>query len=377
MQHLDEGTIHAWLDGELPPEQAADVERHARTCAECAALVADARGLIAGAARIVSALDDVPAGVIPPSRSQTATRSLWRTLRLTPFRAALAASLMLAVASMLVVRHAPQSASVDVAPVASPAPARGTVPASVTSSLDRIDKSAIAAPRGLPRVAAPTSAARRPAAAAPTPEVAPMKTLAQNPAEPKAAAVSDSSKSRADAKDRVGELRASAYPSAQTPMNQAVTAGAAPVANAANATERDVARREAAPVEPITVVTSADDRPIEAPGCYQIVRDSVGALPQIPQRFSLEFAEESGVRQNVVRAVNAAGQRDSVLAGVTWRLVPGSTRLVSFVNESRPPVMMLKSQAFAPAARSAARGDVAGMTSKVSALPRISRLDCR
>src|SRR5262249_3633947 len=65
MQHIDEGTVHAWLDGALPAAEAAAVERHARDCAQCAALVADARGLIAGAARIISALDDVPGGVIP------------------------------------------------------------------------------------------------------------------------------------------------------------------------------------------------------------------------------------------------------------------------------------------------------------------------
>jgi anti-sigma factor RsiW len=29
MQHPDEGTIHAWLDGALSPEEAARVEAHA------------------------------------------------------------------------------------------------------------------------------------------------------------------------------------------------------------------------------------------------------------------------------------------------------------------------------------------------------------
>ena len=65
MQHLDEGTIHAWLDGALPAAEGAAVEAHAADCAECAALVAEARGLIARASGILTALDDVPAGVIP------------------------------------------------------------------------------------------------------------------------------------------------------------------------------------------------------------------------------------------------------------------------------------------------------------------------
>jgi len=65
MQHLDEGTIHAWLDGALPPLDAEQVAKHAAECASCAAAVAEARGIIAGSARIVSALDVVPGGVIP------------------------------------------------------------------------------------------------------------------------------------------------------------------------------------------------------------------------------------------------------------------------------------------------------------------------
>ena len=95
MQHLEEGTIHAWLDGALPADERAQVEQHVQQCAECAALVAEARGMIAGAARIVGALDIVPGGVIPKPRDAVRpSRSVWRSLHLTPFRAAMAASLI-------------------------------------------------------------------------------------------------------------------------------------------------------------------------------------------------------------------------------------------------------------------------------------------
>jgi len=67
IQHLDEGTIHAWLDGALAPDESAQVEAHANSCTECAALVAEARGLIAASSRILSSLDAVPAGVLPGS----------------------------------------------------------------------------------------------------------------------------------------------------------------------------------------------------------------------------------------------------------------------------------------------------------------------
>ena len=65
MQHPDEGMIHALLDGELNAEMAGEIERHAAQCAECAAAIAEARGLVAASSRILTALDDVPAGVVP------------------------------------------------------------------------------------------------------------------------------------------------------------------------------------------------------------------------------------------------------------------------------------------------------------------------
>ena len=65
MQHLDEGTIHAWLDGALSQEEATRVETHVAECAQCAAVAAEARGFIAASSRILTALDDAPRGVIP------------------------------------------------------------------------------------------------------------------------------------------------------------------------------------------------------------------------------------------------------------------------------------------------------------------------
>jgi putative zinc finger protein len=65
MQHLDEGTIHSWLDGALDSEEAASVAAHVGECPECAATVAEARGFIAASSRILTALDNAPRGVIP------------------------------------------------------------------------------------------------------------------------------------------------------------------------------------------------------------------------------------------------------------------------------------------------------------------------
>src|SRR5688500_16529565 len=98
MQHPDEGTIHAWLDGQLPAEEAAALESHVSECAQCSAAIAEARGLIAASSRIVSALDIVPAGVIPIRKP---VRRPWYAS--TQLRAA-AAVLVVAGASMLVMQ---------------------------------------------------------------------------------------------------------------------------------------------------------------------------------------------------------------------------------------------------------------------------------
>ena len=69
MQHLDEGTIHAWLDGELPLEERRRWRRTLQRASECTAAVAEARGFIAASSRILTALDAVPGGVLPAAAS--------------------------------------------------------------------------------------------------------------------------------------------------------------------------------------------------------------------------------------------------------------------------------------------------------------------
>jgi hypothetical protein len=66
--HLDEGTVHAWLDGQLSADEAARVESHVAACAPCAAQVAEARGFVAASSRILNSLDGVPARVVPARR---------------------------------------------------------------------------------------------------------------------------------------------------------------------------------------------------------------------------------------------------------------------------------------------------------------------
>ncbi|MGH7633125.1 MAG: anti-sigma factor family protein [Gemmatimonadaceae bacterium] len=75
MQHPDEGTIHAWLDGAIPEVEARAIEAHVTTCEQCASAVAEARGLMAASSRILSALDGVPGSVVPASSAIPVTRA--------------------------------------------------------------------------------------------------------------------------------------------------------------------------------------------------------------------------------------------------------------------------------------------------------------
>ncbi len=90
MNHLDEGKIHAWIDGAFDAARSREIEAHVAQCASCSAAVAEARGLVAGASRILNALDDVPAGVLPKgvvptgvvakaARAALPARGRWRT----------------------------------------------------------------------------------------------------------------------------------------------------------------------------------------------------------------------------------------------------------------------------------------------------------
>lgn len=108
MWPVDEGRVHAWLDGALPPDEAAQVEALVRDDAAWAAAAAEARGLIANASRLVRALDDgagaaasgdgpVAASPTRPPRLTVVPGQGTRTLRLARRVGAIAAVLLVAV----------------------------------------------------------------------------------------------------------------------------------------------------------------------------------------------------------------------------------------------------------------------------------------
>ncbi|MET0398640.1 MAG: zf-HC2 domain-containing protein, partial [Longimicrobiaceae bacterium] len=106
MQHVDEGLLHAWLDGEraaLGSARAEEIRRHLDGCAECRTRLGEARDLRDRADALLRG--GGPVGVeIPPFESLAgrapARRSRTRML-------AWAASLVLAVGAGWLARGAP------------------------------------------------------------------------------------------------------------------------------------------------------------------------------------------------------------------------------------------------------------------------------
>lgn len=161
MQHVDEGMIHAFLDGELSPAEATEFERHLSVCAPCRAKFAEEQGFVTEAAGLVVALDDVPPGTRPATTPIPLRRA--RPWFVRPATLAWAASIVAAAGVGYAWRGAPATPEFAEAPVASVV-AKGT---------DRAD--AAPAPVEVPATAAPAArqaatAERRAAPSAPPPE---------------------------------------------------------------------------------------------------------------------------------------------------------------------------------------------------------------
>ena len=141
MQHVDEGLLHAWLDGEiaeLGPAVEAEVRRHLDECGGCRARLEEERAIRERATFLLRR--DAPAvGEIPPFETLTARGAPARRAR-TGTMLAWAASLVFAVAAGWLARstllapgptHAPVAVSPrPAAPIRAPALPSPSAPAS-------------------------------------------------------------------------------------------------------------------------------------------------------------------------------------------------------------------------------------------------------
>jgi Putative zinc-finger len=374
MLHLDEGTVHAWLDGELSADDAERAARHVAECAECAALIADARGVMAGATRIVSALDAGPVGVVPRTqRGAQPKRRAWYRFALTPARMSIAATILVAAGVTLTVQRARIGRDgIDTTKMSDgPRPAATTVapPVSATDSMAVVPEVPKAAPVGAianaqktqnsPLVAARPSLAK-PAAVGGAPLADKERTL-----EPKARP--------ADSIERAAAPAAPAAAPAPVPASIDLSARARPDSarakdEAANA-KADAGDRAAQPalerrqvgagagLNQLAQAVATDRDALSATGassqnCYHLDIDSTEWRRALPSAFALgpavpasgvgggaggAFREPAGTVQsamravvaapgNAVHAVTATGRVDSLVVG-DWR--PAGPALVS------------------------------------------------
>src|SRR5437867_7432102 len=127
MSHVDEGTLHAYLDGELPPAEARGVEAHVAECPGCRARLEEERALMARAHELLG-LAAPPDRATPPFRVgdlRPPARVWWRV----PVPLAWAATVVLALGIGMYLgggsgmRGREQPVAQRAAEVAAPAPA--------------------------------------------------------------------------------------------------------------------------------------------------------------------------------------------------------------------------------------------------------------
>lgn len=82
MSHLDEGTLHALLDGELDLAEVSEIQGHLGSCVACGARLQEVKQFLAEADRLVGELNVPPVGV--PGRDAGATPSPARQARKSP-----------------------------------------------------------------------------------------------------------------------------------------------------------------------------------------------------------------------------------------------------------------------------------------------------
>ncbi len=175
MSHVDDGTLHAYLDGELSALEAVRVEAHANECAACRARLTDERGLIARASELLEAAmpPERPAPPLPARARPRRWRGQW------PLPAA--ASVVLAVAIGWGIGTRPRFQ-----PGGSPAPhandAPKAEPPAPGPAADEARASAPVEPAPLQDAAAPAAPVENvPAQNAPT-QTAPVQTAPAEPA---------------------------------------------------------------------------------------------------------------------------------------------------------------------------------------------------
>ena len=334
MQHLDDGTIHARLDGALGADDAQGIDAHVSACGACADRVAEARGLIAASSRILMALDDVPAGVVAPAARDAAPPARWWGMRYSRLAAALA---FVAAGTFLLARGANRREAGSAG-----GPQRLTEPARAAREST--------APRNEPMAAAPGAAGAAPRPEAP-PAPAPAAALggARPPAAP-APSLEPQVKSFA----REERQQAASAKKSATDMNVAIAADAIKTADSASraaearsssALARRIAEGKAVQLSEV-VVTGQPGGAQSSPRLVSV--DSVQRGPVMVRRQTyrvgngalvvLEVTPPAAMPNDPTRAAPAPASADSPAVGdssgaaihvIRWRGADGTGYVLS------------------------------------------------
>lgn len=292
MQHPDEGTIHAWLDGQLAIDEANEISSHLSDCPECAAMVAEARGLVAASTRILTALDDVPAGVLPALAEKRPTPVVVRRwYQRTDIRAA-AALLFVAGGSLLVVRRGEHAA---ISPQAMTAVQQ-------TSSGDTV---ATAAEK--PESAASAEKSRASNAPSPT---APMRAQVATPAEAPRAV--DAAPRIADRTAAPAPVKAAAKASPSTAIvgesNRLMGARQTGALEALNSSATNLAVADEIADRPLRVLR-VDSSTATKQTVYELAPGVQVTLAEMPVEIAMEKSSALREREPARRAATMAPQR--------------------------------------------------------------------
>jgi hypothetical protein len=318
MNHVEEGTIHAWLDGALDAAQSAEIDAHVKACAECSAKVAEARGLIAASSRILLALDDVPANVIP-KKAPVAPVRRWRSA---PWVGGLAAAAVLVVLWRAGDVERPTSARDIAIP---PIKVVSKVP---EPSFQELKQPASPPP---PAAAAPVVAERRQSKAANTPQLADGRSAAGAGA---AAAASDLASAQAATAPAVSTI-----PTERIARSEAAKDEAEPVAGCYRIASTPQLR-----LEEMVVTGAAGGRaPEKAARARGAVASAAPAAVAAQKTVAADAAPSTMVRLDTLGLVRAIGS-DSVLgswahlrADSVRAIVNARPTIVSSLNKVRCP----------------------------------------
>jgi hypothetical protein len=321
MEHLDEGTIHAWIDGGLGGAQSRDIEAHVAQCPTCSAAVAEARGLIAASSRILIALDDVPGGVVPrraPVAPLLATTTKRR--RIAAWVPALAAAALVVAVGLQVADREPAASSVAENQVLGLSARRESADSATAQTQPRAQVVTTAAPGA--------GSGGAPAAMAPVTPVAPPSARDLTRAD-----VRESAESR---------VAGAAVGGVAGPTVQRATAPAAAPAPAPP-TE---ALAEAAKMERAPMMKSATQALADAPllqtmaGCYRVESEANQSLSGRAANVAAG-ATRAAADPRVKRAAPAAAQTSAADFAVS--AAPGVVRLDTVARPLGLPVLSARS----------------------------------